>query len=175
MARAGAAGQRGAARERAAATPRGAPERRRAGAGDAGGVTGAAGAGGAAWLTPPTVPAALAVPTGATLAIHNHAIGQQVYTCTAMSTWGAGGGGAGGAGGAGTSYAWVLKQPDAKLYDMDGTQVAARTAPGPNWTSTDGSIANGTKIAQADSPQSECHPLAAPQSDALRFLGRVQH
>src|SRR4051812_28659582 len=73
-------------------------------AGAAGTATGGS-AGGAAWLTPPTVPATLAVPTGATLAIHDHAVGQQVYTCTAISSGGAGGG-AGGAGGAGTSYAW---------------------------------------------------------------------
>ena len=120
------------------------------------GVTGGAGAGGAAWLTPPTVPATLAVPNGATLAIHDHAIGQQVYTCTAMSSGGAGGGGARAARAAAgtTTYSWVLKQPDAKLYDMErhpGRHARRRAELDVH---VDGSIANGTKIAQADSPQS---------------------
>jgi hypothetical protein len=108
------------------------------------------GASATAWATPPVVPAAIAVPSGATLAIHDHAIGAQVYTCTASSTGGAGGGGAGGAGGSGTTYSWVLKQPDAVLYDSTFTQVGTHGL-GPNWTSTvDGSVVNGAKTAQAN-------------------------
>ena len=76
----------------------------------------------------------------------------QVYTCTASAAGGAGGGGgAGGAGGSGaTTYSWVLKQPDAVLYDSSFAQVGTHGL-GPNWTSTDGSVVNGAKIAGANS------------------------
>jgi hypothetical protein len=94
------------------------------------------------------VPAALEPPAGTALAQHLHAIGAQVYTCTAS------GGGDAGA----TTYAWVLKAPDAKLYDASGTQVASHSA-GPTWTSTvDGSAVVGAKIAQADSPLADAIP-----------------
>ena len=103
--------------------------------------------------TPPgSLPTAIAVPTGATFKIHDHAIGVQVYTCTASAAGGAGGGGgAGGAGGSGaTTYSWVLKQPDAVLYDSSFAQVGTHGL-GPNWTSTDGSVVNGARVAGANS------------------------
>jgi len=110
---------------------------------------------GTAWMTPPgNLPAAIAVPSGATVKRHDHAIGVQVYTCTASAAGGAGGSGAGGAGGAGgsgaTTYSWVLKQPDAVLYDSSFAQVGTHGL-GPNWTATDGSVVNGARIAQASS------------------------
>ena len=108
---------------------------------------------GTAWMTPPgSLPTAIQVPSGATLKIHDHAIGAQVYTCTPSSTGGAGGGGgAGGAGGSGaTTYSWVLKQPDAVLYDSSFAMVGTHGL-GPNWTSTDGSVVNGMKVAGVNS------------------------
>ena len=115
------------------ARPRAAAERaaRPAGAGGAGGVgrAGTVGGGGRAagggvrrghgrrrgrggrWRVGargrPTVPPALAVPAGATLAIHDHGSGVQIYTCTPS-------GGAGGAAGSGAdagaiTYSWVLQ------------------------------------------------------------------
>ena len=110
------------------------------------------GAGGAAWLTPPTVPAAIQVPSGATVKIHDRGIGAQVYTCTAS-----GDGADGGADAGATTYAWVLKAPDAKLYDAGCVQVGTHGV-GPNWTSTDGSIVVGVKVAQADSPMTDAIP-----------------
>ncbi|HVZ74777.1 MAG TPA: DUF3455 domain-containing protein [Polyangia bacterium] len=99
-------------------------------------------------ITSITIPSALAL-TGPTLKLQLHAIGSQIYTCTGTTT-------AGADGGAGTTtYAWVLKQPDAKLYDTTNTQVATHGL-GPNWTSIkDGSVVNGTKIAAVDSPLSD--------------------
>ncbi|HEY7372313.1 MAG TPA: DUF3455 domain-containing protein, partial [Polyangia bacterium] len=109
---------------------------------------------GAAWMTPPAnLPAAIAVPSGATLKLHDHAIGVQVYTCTASAAGGTGGGGgAGGAGGGGaTTYSYVLKQPDAVLYDSSFAQVGTHGL-GPNWTSTvDSSVVNGAKTAGVNS------------------------
>jgi hypothetical protein len=101
------------------------------------------GGGAATWLSAPSgVPAAIAAPAGTTLAIHDKGIGSQVYTCTASTT---GAGGAGGAGGT-TSYSWVLLKPDAILYDDTYTNVGTHGM-GPEWTSTDGSVVNGSKVA----------------------------
>jgi hypothetical protein len=137
-----------------------------AGAGTAGGgwagASGGAGAtagagpvdgGGTTWLTPPVVPPALAVPEGAAVALHAHAVGAQIYTCTAS-----GGVDAGVDAGA-VAYAWVLKAPDAKLYDSTGAQIGTHGA-GPSWTANDGSVAHGTKVAELD----------APSPDAITWL-----
>lgn len=99
--------------------------------------------GGAAWLTPPAMPPALVAPAGATVKVHVHAEGAQIYTCTASGDAGADAGS--------TSYAWVLKAPDAKLYDAGGIQVGTHGA-GPNWTSSDGSVAIGSKVIELPSP-----------------------
>ncbi len=119
------------------------------GTGGATGGAGGGGVGGTAWLTLPVVPPALAVPLGATLAIHDHGSGVQIYTCTPS-------GGAGGAAGSGAdagaiTYSWVLKGPDAKLYDVNSVQVGTHGI-GPEWTSSDGSVVNGTKVEQVNAP-----------------------
>jgi hypothetical protein len=118
------------------------------GAAGSGGTVAAGGLGGADWLAPPSVPAALAVPAGATIKAHAHAVGAQIYTCTAS---------AGDADGGATTYAFVLKAPDAKLFDADGVQVGTHGA-GPSWTSNDGSVANGMKLAQTDAPAAGAIP-----------------
>jgi hypothetical protein len=101
------------------------------------------GGAGSAWLVPPVVPSAIAAPAGLTLAIHDRGIGTQIYTCTM------GGGGDAGA----VTYSWVLKGPNAVLSDVTFTQVGTHGI-GPEWTSNDGSIINGTKVAQANAPVS---------------------
>jgi len=116
-------------------------------AGGAGGTVTAGGLGGAAWLTPPALPPALAVPAGAMIEAHTHAVGSQIYTCTAGGDADAGA----------TTYAWTLKAPDARLYDADGAQVGTHGA-GPSWTSGDGSVANGVKVAQVDAPAAGAIP-----------------
>jgi len=137
-------------------------------AGSSGGATSSAGAGGGSgtgeggvagttWLMPPSFPPALAPPAGATVKLHAHAVGAQIYTCSASAADNADGG-AGVDGGA-TTYAWVFKAPDAKLYDSSGTQVGTHGA-GPSWTWRDGSVANGVKVAE----------LNAPAADAISWL-----
>src|SRR5262252_5335797 len=59
-----------------------------AGGGGAAGSAGSAG-GGVSWLTPPPIAPALVTPYGATVAIHVHAVGVQIYTCTASAGGGA--------------------------------------------------------------------------------------
>src|SRR6185437_10776897 len=106
-----------------------------AGAGTGGAAGSAGGAGGA-----PAVPPALAVPAGATLAIHDHGVGSQIYTCTAS------GGADAGADAGAVTYSWVFKAPDAKLYDWTNTSTQVGThGAGPKWTSSDGSVVNGVK------------------------------
>jgi hypothetical protein len=61
-------------------------------------------AGPAAALTPPTVPANLAVPPGHELYLVGHARGFQIYTCQPQDG----------------GYAWVLLQPWAILVDDSG-------------------------------------------------------
>lgn len=111
------------------------------GAGSGGGGAGSGGGGGGtAWLTPPPVIPALTVPAGARVKLHAHAIGAQIYTCTAS-----GGGVDAGADAGAPTYAWVLKAPDAKLYDQAGVQMGTHGA-GPIWTANDGSLAHGVKV-----------------------------
>jgi hypothetical protein len=131
-----------------------------AGAGGAAGTGDTPGGGGVAgtiWLTPPSFPPALATPAGATVKLHGHAVGAQIYTCTASAPSSADGGAGADAGT--TTYAWVLKAPDAKLYDSSDTQVGTHGA-GPSWTWRDGSVANGAKVAE----------LNAPVADAISWL-----
>jgi hypothetical protein len=115
-----------------------------------GGGSGGGGVAGTTWLTPPPVPPALEPPAGATVKLHAHAVGAQIYTCAASGDASADGGADGGA----TTYAWVLRAPDAKLYDAAGTQVGTHGA-GPNWTWRDGSVAIGAKIAELPAPSDE--------------------
>ncbi len=98
-----------------------------------------------------TIPDAIAAPDGTTLKLKLHGWGDQVYTCTAM-----GGADAGADAGAAT-YAWVLKAPDATLYDDTDTKKGTHSA-GPTWTSTDTSSIVGAKLMQANSPLSDAIP-----------------
>ena len=94
-------------------------------------------------LVPPSVPAALAVPSGATLARRLHAEGVQIYTCTPPTGSGAT---------ATAAYTWALKAPDAKLYDTSCTLVGTHGA-GPSWRSeADGSTVVGAAVASVDAP-----------------------
>jgi hypothetical protein len=110
------------------------------------------GGGVAAWLTPPAnLPSAIAVPSGATLAVHDHGVGTQIYTCTAS------GGADAGADAGAVTYAWVLKGPNAVLSDATFAQVGTHGI-GPTWTSSDGSMISGAKLAQASSTVSGAIP-----------------
>src|SRR2546423_4709181 len=98
-------------------------------------------------LTPPTVPAAIQAPAGTTLALRLHAEGSQIYTCTAKAP-----AADAGVDGGGTTYSWVFKAPDAKLYDASCVQVGTHFM-GPTWKSTvDESAVVGMSFANAASP-----------------------
>ena len=105
-----------------------------------------------ATLKPPSgVPALLQPPAGATVTVLFHGRGDQVYVCTAMM--------AGGTDGGATTYGWVLKAPDAKLYD-DAGRLAGTHYAGPTWAANDQSTVVGMRVQQVN----------APQSDAITWL-----
>ncbi len=108
----------------------------------------------------PAAPDALAVPSGATLKLHAHGDGAQIYLCTAV----------GGAAGAPARDVWVLKAPDAKLYGADGVQIGTHGA-GPTWTANDGSAALGKKVAEAPAPEPGAIPWLLLQISSNRGAG----
>jgi Protein of unknown function (DUF3455) len=94
------------------------------------------------------IPGPVAVAPTAKLALKLHAVGAQIYTCTAVTDAAAGGA---------KTYQWKLKAPDATLYDASGTTVGSHGA-GPKWQYKDGSVVVGAKVAEAKAPGQEDIP-----------------
>jgi hypothetical protein len=124
------------------------------------------GGAGADWLLLPAgLPSAIAAPSGATVKVHDRGLGAQVYTCTASNGADAGVG----------SFAWVLKAPDAILYDASYAQVGSHGA-GPRWISVDGSEVAATKVGQASAPRADAIPwllLAASSTGGTGTFGDI--
>lgn len=80
-----------------------------------------------------TVPAALSAGPNAELVLSVHAEGSQVYTC------------------APDKNEWVLKAPDAALFDEKGAQIGKHYA-GPSWELNDGSLVTGELAAKDPGP-----------------------
>ena len=80
----------------------------------------------------PTVPPEIAVEDGHKLFLVGHAVGVQIYRCTAI----------------GDGYAWRFAGPRANLYDDNGKPIATHFG-GPTWQATDGSRAVGTLVRPA--------------------------
>ena len=100
-------------------------------------------------LVEPTVPAALSVPTTATMVARYHEVGTQIYTCLPDPTVPAD---------AGTSDIWTFKAPSATLYNSHCC-VAGTHFAGPTWRSVDGSTVVGDKVASAASPNANSIPM----------------
>jgi hypothetical protein len=117
---------------------------------EGGAATPDAGTDAAVWsLDPPAGTSdALKAPAGATVLTRFHAVGVQIYTCQSSA-----------AGDAGTTYAWTLKAPEAKLYDVENNEVGSHGA-GPSWMYKDGSSVVGARVAAMD----------APGGDAIQWL-----
>jgi hypothetical protein len=97
------------------------------------------GLGGCAGLPPHTnIPDAIATPPHQVLAFEAMAAGVQVYECR-------------GNGESPQKFQWVLKAPEAELYDAGGSRVARHYA-GPTWEAWDGSKVVGEVKAQSGSP-----------------------
>src|ERR1700729_2128005 len=87
------------------------------------------------------IPQQLQPPANEQLLLKVHAKGDQVYTCK----------------GDGTQFSWVLKAPDAQLFDKDGKPFGKHFA-GPTWEAHDGSRVSGKAVANAPSPDAESIP-----------------
>jgi hypothetical protein len=90
--------------------------------------------------TPP--PPSLKPPTDEKLVLTAVAKGFQVYTC---SPTGEG------------AFGWVLKEPDAVLFDAQGAVLGKHYA-GPTWESTDGSSVVAKLTEKADAPDPNAVP-----------------
>ena len=93
---------------------------------------------------PAAVPAALQVPSGQVLELRTHALGVQIYVCEASHD-------------DSTRFEWVLKAPEAQLFDRAGKPVVSHFA-GPTWRAPDGSSIVGEVVAREAGPD----PLAIP-------------
>jgi hypothetical protein len=87
------------------------------------------------------VPQQLQPPAGEHLRLQVSAKGDQVYTCKNDTG----------------KIAWVLKAPDAQLFDKDGKQFGKHFA-GPSWEANDGSRITGKAVANAPSPDANSIP-----------------
>jgi hypothetical protein len=90
----------------------------------------------------PEVPEALKAPAGEKLVFWVHATGAQIYVCQA---------------GADQKLSWVLKGPEAELFDAKGQPIGHHSA-GPLWKHNDGSQVTGKMVARQDAPEPDAIP-----------------
>lgn len=110
----------------------------------------------------PTVPDALKVPATETLSFTAHAKGFQIYEWRARKE-------------DATQYEWVLKAPEAVLFDAQGKKIG-RHYGGPTWESTDGSKVVGELKARAPSTTADAIPwllLAAKSHEGNGVFSQV--
>ena len=81
------------------------------------------------------IPAPLQVPPTAALTQQLHAVGVQIYRCTADKSDPA-------------RFAWQLRAPEASLFDHSGVEIGKHYA-GPTWEARDGSKVVGEVAARA--------------------------
>jgi hypothetical protein len=97
-----------------------------------------------------SIPISIRVPLNSGLIWHTYAKGVQVYVCTQDPK-------------DSTKYIWTFKEPRANLYaDTGYHQLVGRhyfdAGKNPTWETDDGSKISGTKIQQANSPDSGAVP-----------------
>jgi hypothetical protein len=90
----------------------------------------------------PAVPQKLAVPETDAVVLQAHASGVQIYACQA---------------GTDQKLSWVLKAPDAELFDSNGKSIGHHFA-GPTWKHNDGSEVTGKAAAREDAPEPDAIP-----------------
>ena len=111
-------------------------------------------------VTPPIVPDQIAAPSSTQLVLAAHASGCRVYVCQA---------------GTDGKYAWVLKGPEAELYDQHGAVIGHHFA-GPTWKIGDASEVTGKVTAKVNSPDPNSVPwllLTATAHSGNGILGGV--
>ncbi len=113
-------------------------------------------------LARPDVPDKLSPPATETLILQAHATGDQIYVCRPVLD-------------ADQKLAWVLKAPDAQLFDQQNQMIAKHYA-GPTWKHNDGSEVVGKVSARLDSPDTNSIPwllLAAAHHSGSGVLSKV--
>ena len=92
----------------------------------------------------PTVPEKLSPPATEKLILQTHATGDQIYACKPGPD-------------PDQKLAWILKAPDAQLFDAQNKVIAKHYA-GPTWKHNDGSEVVGKVAARLDSPDANSIP-----------------
>ena len=90
----------------------------------------------------PTVPKAIQPPAGEELILIARASGFQIYVCRTDAEG---------------KPAWVLKAPEAQLFDQQGNAIGSHFG-GPTWGHKDGSEIIGRMAAKADAPDAAAIP-----------------
>jgi Protein of unknown function (DUF3455) len=112
-------------------------------------------------LARPDVPDKLSAPATEKLILHAHATGDQIYVCKPGPD-------------PDQKLAWILKAPDAQLFDAQNRLIAKHYA-GPTWKHNDGSEVVGKVAARLDSPDANAIPwlllTAAGHSGSGVFAG----
>jgi hypothetical protein len=90
----------------------------------------------------PTVPDLIKVPAGEKLVLVAHATGFQIYVCRLNAEG---------------NPAWVLKAPEAQLFDEQGNYIGKHFG-GPTWQHKDGSEITGSMAAKVDAPTAGAIP-----------------
>jgi hypothetical protein len=94
--------------------------------------------------TVPVIPENLKVPSTQVSSLEAHAVGVQIYECSATKT-------------DPTRFEWVFKAPEADLFDSDGKKIGKHYA-GPTWESNDGSKVIGEVKAKDNGPDAGAIP-----------------
>ncbi len=88
------------------------------------------------------VPPQLQSPVNEQLVTRVHGKGDQIYTCKMD----------------GAQFTWVLKAPDAQLFDNKDGKLFGKHFAGPSWEANDGSRIIGKAVANAASPDPDSIP-----------------
>jgi hypothetical protein len=118
--------------------------------------------GSSAKLTAPSVSDTLKAPSTDTLAFAATAKGVQIYECRTSKD-------------NGNQYEWVLKAPEADLFDARGKKIGHHYG-GPTWESSDGSKVTGEVKASEPSTDANAIPwllLTAKTHEGRGILSRV--
>ena len=119
-------------------------------------------------VPPAAIPEALKVPDGQVLMLKTQASGVQIYECKAAKD-------------DATRFEWMLKAPEATLFDYSGNPLGKHYA-GPSWEALDGSKVVGEVKARDNGPDPAAIPwllLAAKSNSdsgvfsAVRYVQRL--
>ena len=108
------------------------------------------------------VPDPLEPPAGAVLSLSVHAVGVQIYRCSAAPDNPSG-------------FGWTFVAPEADLFDSSGRRMGRHYA-GPTWEATDGSKVVGALKAAVESPEPTAIPwllLRAKSTEGHGVLSRT--